>query len=72
MISEHPTIPPHISSLVPAMQLTVDRRSEEEVGRVEEEMRKICGDKVTNNVKFFAHLKDRQTEKAQQLLEVCV
>lgn len=70
MVSEHPSLPPHTSSLVQAMQLSVDRQNEEEIASVREHLRKVCGDRITDNAVFFAYIKADQMEKAAQILQV--
>ena len=70
MIDEYSSLPPHVSSLVLAMQLAVDRDKSSEVVKMRDIMRTVVGDNTTDNVMFFSLIKANQISQAQQILQV--
>ena len=70
LVEEFPSLPPHSSSLMAAMQLSLEAGDEEMVGRVRTKMNEVSGEKNTNNMMFFGHLRAGQVTQANKILEV--
>ena len=71
-MEEFPSLPPHTSSLMAAMQQALEGGEEGLVERVRERMREVCGDRNTSNIMFFGHLRAGQVAQAYKILEVLV
>ena len=71
-MEEFPALPPHTSSLAAAMQQVLEAGEEEKekVGRLSQRMREVSGERTTNNVMFFGHLRAGQVAQACRILEV--
>lgn len=70
LVEDFPSLPPHTSSLMAAMQQALEGGEEGLVERVRERMRDVCGDRNTSNVMFFGHLRAGQVAQAYKILEV--
>ena len=69
-MEEFPSLPPHTSSLMAAMQQALEGGEEGLVERVRERMREVCGDRNTSNIMFFGHLRAGQVAQAYKIMEV--
>ena len=69
-MEEFPGLPPHSSSLMAAMQLSLEAGDEEMVERVRRKMNEVSGEKNTDNMMFFGHLRAGQVTQSNKILEV--
>ena len=71
LLGEFPSLQPHTTSLTTAMQLAVDRGSEEEMERVREAVTAVSGAGTADNVLLFAYVRAGHMTRAEQILQVC-
>ena len=84
LFSEFPDTLPHFSSIVLALQLSIEQQvggarpwkgaelggGANYVDQLMDKVHKIGGEKIADNVLFFAYLKSEQLENAEDILKV--
>lgn len=71
VLSEFPSHPPYMTGLVFLLDEVVARKEEKEVERVIETMRHLkVGQKVIDDVLFYAHLKAGDVDSARAIMTV--
>lgn len=71
VLSEFPSHPPYMTALVFLLDEVVARKEEKEVERVIETMRHLkVGQKIIDDVLFYAHLKAGDVDSARTIMTV--